>query len=175
MAAGGIFTVLLLRDGKTIRSSPADLKAAVKPGPPLIMSEVHLYFADKENAFLSAEKKSLLHSEDPAEFGSRIINALISGPRGDLMPTIPDGAALSALYVTPEGTAYVDITEAMRDDHPGGAKTELMTLYSIVNSLILNIPQIRFVKILTGGRESSTLAGHIDLQFPYKADMLLVR
>jgi len=39
----------------------------------------------------------------------------------------------------------------------------------------LNIPEIHAVKILIGGRESMTLAGHIDLRFPLKANMLLIR
>jgi hypothetical protein len=45
----------------------------------------------------------------------------------------------------------------------------------VVNTLILNIPQIDRVKILVDGNETSTLAGHIDLQYPAKAYMLIVR
>jgi len=41
--------------------------------------------------------------------------------------------------------------------------------------LILNIPEIDAVKILIDGRDAMTLAGHIDLRFPFKANMLLVR
>jgi hypothetical protein len=61
------------------------------------------------------------------------------------------------------------------ENHPGGIKLELITIYSIVNSLILNIPAIDAVKILIGGREALTLAGHVDLRFPFKANMLLIR
>ena len=63
----------------------------------------------------------------------------------------------------------------LKDNHPGGIGTEIMTIYSIVNSLVLNIPEIDAVKILIDGKESITLAGHIDLKFPLKADMLLIR
>jgi hypothetical protein len=48
-------------------------------------------------------------------------------------------------------------------------------VYSIVNSLILNVTDIEAVKILIEGQESITLAGHIDLQQPLKANMLLIR
>mgnify|MGYP003565306139 CR=1 FL=1 len=110
-----------------------------------------------------------------AEFGKIIINALIDGPQEGLMRTIPSGTILRALYVTQDGTAYVDISDAIKDAHPGGIKSELFTIYSIVNTIILNIPGIDAVKILIEGRESMTLAGHIDLRFPFKAVMLFIR
>ena len=137
--------------------------------------KVHLYFADKDNSFLIAEERTIFQAPDPAEFGKTIIEALIKGPLEGLMRTIPVGTALSAFYVTQDGTAYVDLTEEVKERHPGGIKTELITIYSIVNSLTLNISGIDAVKILIGGHESMTLAGHIDLRFPLKANMLLIR
>jgi spore germination protein GerM len=136
---------------------------------------VHLYFSDKSNSFLTAEERSLFHSENSAEFAKIIFQALIDGPRKELMRTIPADTKIRALYVTRDGTAYVDISNAVKDAHPGGIKSELFTIYSIVNSLILNIPEIDAVKILIEGREAMTLAGHIDLSFPFKANMLLIR
>jgi hypothetical protein len=82
---------------------------------------------------------------------------------------------LNALYITPDNVCYVDLSEAVRSQHPGGSNSELLTIYSVVNSLILNIPQIKQVKILIGGNESSTLAGHIDLQDPLRAHLLIIR
>ena len=136
---------------------------------------VHLYFSDKSNSFLTAEERTLVYSDNPAEFAKIIIEALIDGPMKGFMRTIPAGTTIRALYVTRDGTAYVDISNTIKDSHPGGIKTELFTIYSIVNSLILNIHEIDAVKILIGGRESMTLAGHIDLSFPFKANMLLIR
>lgn len=138
-------------------------------------SIVYLYFADKDNSYLTAKECTIFHSDDPVAFGRIILEALIKGPNNELMRTIPEGTTLNAFYVTSEGTAYVDLTEAVRENHPGGSYMEYMTIYSIVNSLVLNIPQIKLVKILIGGSESMTLAGHIDLRYPLKANMLLVR
>lgn len=136
---------------------------------------VHLYFSDKENSFLSAEQRTLLRTGDVVEFGKTILEALIQGPREGLMRTIPPATTLHSLYVTQDGTAYVDLAATIKDAHPGGAHSEQMTIFSIVNSLILNIPEIDAVKILIDGSESMTLAGHIDLRFPFKANMLLIR
>jgi hypothetical protein len=91
------------------------------------------------------------------------------------MRTIPAGTTLRALFVAPDQTAYVDLTATLKDAHPGGIQSEQMTIFSIVNSLILNITEINAVKILIDGREAMTLAGHIDLRFPFKANMLLIR
>ncbi len=136
---------------------------------------VYLYFADKNNAFLVAEERKLHHPDDSVTFGSAIIKALIKGPQKNLLQTVPEGTILNAFFVTDDKTAYVDLSETIRDKHPGGLQSEQMTIYSIVNSLVLNIPEIEQVKILIGGRESMTLAGHIDLRFPFNANMLIVR
>jgi spore germination protein GerM len=138
-------------------------------------TDVHLYFSDKDNSFLNAETRNLIPAYNPTEFGKNIVDALIDGPRTGLMRTIPTEAKLQAFYITRDGTAYVDMSDAVRDAHPGGVKTELFTIYSLVNSLALNILEIDAVKILINGKEAMTLNGHIDMRYPFKANMLLIR
>ena len=138
-------------------------------------SVAHLYFADKSNTFLIAEERVLSQTGDQIRFGQTIIAALIRGPGQKLAPTMPQNTTLRALYINEEGTCYVDLSADIQENHPGGVATELLTVYSIVNSLILNIAEIEAVKILIEGQESLTLAGHIDLQQPLEANMLLIR
>jgi spore germination protein GerM len=124
---------------------------------------------------LKSEQRVMLQPPDTVSFARAIIEALIKGPQKGLLQTLPNGTALHALYITPDNVCYVDFSEAIRTNHPGGSNSELLTIYSVVNSLILNIPRIERVKILIDGNETSTLAGHIDLQYPVKAHMLIVR
>ncbi|MFO7665767.1 MAG: GerMN domain-containing protein [Desulfobacterales bacterium] len=138
-------------------------------------STVSLYFADANNAFLESEQRSISRPADPAEFGRVIIEFLIKGSEGGLGRTIPGEASLKSFYISKDGTAFADFTAEIRDRHPGGSSSELLTVYSIVNSLIMNIPEIKRVKILIEGRESATLVGHMDLRSPFKANSLLVR
>ena len=138
-------------------------------------AQVNLYFADDQNVYLMAEPRSVSRPPDNAGFGRVIIESLIKGPRGELVRTIPEEASLKAFYVTKDGAAYADFTPAIRDKHPGGSFTELLTIYSIVNSLLMNIPEISTVKILIDGREAMTLAGHVDLRSPFKVNTALVR
>jgi hypothetical protein len=135
----------------------------------------HLYFADRDNAFLKSELRVMQQPEDPVEFGRAIVEALIKGPQKGLIRTIPDGTQLSAIYIDANQVGYIDLSETVRKKHPGGTHSELLTIYSVVNSLILNVSEIERVKILIDGNEAPTLAGHIDLQFPFKAHMLLIR
>jgi spore germination protein GerM len=144
-------------------------------GSPMQTTLVHLYFSDKANHFLMAENRVLKISDDPVFFAKSIIEALIKGPQKGLVRTLPAATAVRAIFVTSEGLCFVDLTSAVSENHPGGIQAELLTIYSIVNSLVLNVPKIKAVKILINGNESMTLAGHIDLQAPFKANMLLIR
>jgi spore germination protein GerM len=135
----------------------------------------HLYFLDKQGQFLIAEERVLKHPENPALFARSIVEALIKGPQKGLIRTIPAETRVRAIYVTQEGICYVDLTSNIAGKHPGGIKSELTSVYSIVNSVVLNVPEVEAVKILINGDESATLAGHIDLQVPVKANMLLIR
>ena len=136
---------------------------------------VHLYFSDQAGQFLMAESRVLKTARDPEFLARSIINALIKGPQKELARTLPAATTIRAVFVTQDGVCFVDLTPAVTENHPGGIHSELLTIYSIVNSLVLNVPTIKAVKILINGNESTTLAGHIDLQMPIKANMLLIR
>lgn len=138
-------------------------------------SAVHLYFADDSNAFLTAEQRKIFPGPDPTAFAAAIVKALIEGPQKNLVRTIPVGTKLRAVYVLADGRCFVDLSATVRQKHPGGCHSELLTIYSVVNSLVLNIAQIKTVKLLINGAEAPTLAGHIDLRLPVAANMLLIR
>lgn len=153
----------------------ADSSPPETPGRLTEQEVAHLYFAAPDHSFLTAEERILPRPDDPAAYGKMIVEALIAGPQQDLMRTLPRETELRAVYVTENGTAYVDFTGSIRDHHPGGVQLERLSTYAIVNSLILNVDRIHTVKILIDGREARTLAGHIDIRFPFSANMLIIR
>ncbi|MCF8037408.1 MAG: GerMN domain-containing protein [Desulfobacteraceae bacterium] len=153
----------------------ADRKAASRETMQESDGPVYLYFADPETGYLSSEARRIQRAADPAVFCEKITEALIAGPKNDLMRTLPGQTALRALYITDDGIAYVDFNGDVSEHHPRGVRSELMSVYSIVNTLILNTDGIRAVKILVNGKEADTLAGHVDIRLPLKAQMLLVR
>jgi spore germination protein GerM len=62
--------------------------------------------------------------------------------------------------------AKVNFNPALSKDHPGGSSAEMMTVYSIVNSLSLNFPQIKRVQFLIDGKPIATIVGHLSLEQP---------
>jgi hypothetical protein len=137
--------------------------------------EIHLYFGDHQGRYLKAEQRIVEQPVDDVAFGRRILEALLEGPKQGTSRSLPPDAGLRAFFIVSDGTAYVDFEAGSFDNHPGGVETELLSIYSIVNTLVLNVEKIRSVKLLIGGQEAATLAGHVDLSHPLKADMLWVR
>lgn len=136
---------------------------------------VHLYFADASKPFLVGETRYMVPSGDAQAFGRQVVAALINGPAGDNLATIPDGTRLRTFFLLGEGTAVVDFSDQLRLGHSGSCRQEQLTLFSIVNTLVLNLPEIERVKILIEGTETTTLTGHLPLQHPLTADLLLTR
>ena len=91
-----------------------------------------------------------------------------------LAATIPQGAKLRGIFISERNEAFVDLDASIRTAHPGGALQELMTVYTIVNALVTNLPNLQEVQILIDGREADTLAGHVDLRRPLRKNEGLI-
>jgi spore germination protein GerM len=136
---------------------------------------VLLYFSDTEGEYLIGEKRDILKKNVVKEEAKETILDLIKGPRGKLIPTIPPRTKLLTLQINDAGVAKVDFSPALSKDHPGGSSAELMTVYSIVNSLSFNFPQIKRVQILIDGKPIETLTGHLSLRQPISPKPDLVK
>ncbi len=60
----------------------------------------------------------------------------------------------------------MDFTPEIQTMHPGGTTNEILTVYSLVDTLTANLPAVSSVQILVEGKELDTLAGHLDLRRP---------
>ncbi|MBF0451118.1 MAG: GerMN domain-containing protein [Candidatus Magnetomorum sp.] len=144
--------------------------------PRLSQKMVHLYFADETDRYLKAEDRVISHPDSPSQFAHILLTALFDGPRSNFNQVLPKGDFLRAVYIENENhTAYVDLKQTIVSHFPGGVTQELLTIYAIVNTLTLNIREIDQVKIIIGGQEADTLAGHLDIRYPYTTNMLMVR
>lgn len=140
------------------------------------LTEGFLYFRDSAGMHLRAVPKLFPSGLDAHELGLALLEAVMAGPPAkDLGALFPEGSRVDGLFITPEGDAYVDLAL------PGGqlagtdTMTELLGIYSLVNSLTLTIPEIQRVKILVGGAENSSLGGHVSLAPFFKTNMLIVK
>jgi spore germination protein GerM len=137
--------------------------------------EVLLYFSDGEGEYLIGEKRKILKKNQINEEAKQMIIELINGPKGKLIPTLPPRTKLLTLQINEAGVAKVNFSPALSKDHPGGSSAEMMTVYSIVNSLTLNFPQIKRVQILIDGRPIETITGHLSLKNPILSKPDLIR
>ena len=141
----------------------------------VIGRKVHLYFADQKGSYLQAEERKVL-AEDTISAIEAIINALVEGPDNPkLVSTIPAESRLLHIFVTDDGTAYLDFNSELSRLHPGGVTAEWLTLYAIVNSLVLNLEEVERVQLLFEGKPASTLNGHVDIRQAKTANLLMVR
>ena len=113
--------------------------------------------------------------EPVAEQARRIIEAQLAPAAQPLVSAIPAGTTLRALFITDKGDAFVDLSGEVRTKHPGGSLDELLTVYTIVNALTVNLPAITRVQILVDGKEVDTLAGHVDLRHPLQKKLKWVK
>ena len=138
----------------------------VQPVPTEEMVEVNLYFSDSQAMYLEPEKRKI--SQTPSLARQAIVE-LIKGPENsELYPTIPQETQVNEVYIA-DDIVYVDLSEEIFKNHPGGSSGELMTIYSIVNTLT-EIPPIKAVQILVEGNEKNSLVGHIDISMPLLRD-----
>jgi hypothetical protein len=77
------------------------------------------------------------------------------------------GAEIRDVYLVDPGLAVIDLNDAFADGHRSGILVEELTVASLVQTLSTGIPGITRVKILVGGGERETLAGHADLSGVY--------
>jgi len=94
----------------------------------------------------------------------KVVLEVLAGPTGNLQPVVPWPAELNAVFIDHEGTAFIDLTAP--PEKLTGSHTELILAYGLVNSILLNCPELTSIQILFGGHEVPTLTGHLDLSHP---------
>jgi len=142
--------------------SPTDPPMAVKVFFP----------AESGDSLLVAEDQTIFQSAEIANRARQILQKIQEGPKLDTMlAPLPKDAKVQDLFISEQGTAFIDFSDPMATAHPGGVLNELTTIYSIVDSLTYNLPEIKQVKILIGGVEKETLAGHCLLLLPLEMDL----
>ena len=154
-------------------SSPAAAAAGAE-APALRKIKAHLFYVAESGDRLTSVERDVLYGESTAEQARAIIEAQLAPVEAPLLSAIPPGTALRALFVTPQGQAYLDLSGEVSKAHPGGSLNEQLTIYALVDALTANLPAISEVQLLIDGQEVNTLAGHIDLKRPLVKNLALV-
>lgn len=168
VALGMTFYAWRMRGRVTQAESPAEYArpvAAPVQGP---TEQVTLYVAYDDPGGLRAQSASIPLPAGRQERAQELLRALLALylDKNSSHPVGP-GAEIRDVYLVDPGLAVIDLNDAFADGHRSGVLVEELTVASLVQTLAAGIPGINRVKILVGGRERETLAGHADLSCVY--------
>ena len=124
------------------------------------------------DGLLHPELRAVALPDEVYERARIVVVELLAGPTGRLRPAVPYEAELNALYLDENGRAFVDLTTPPRDLE--GSHIELMLAYGVVNSVLVNCPELTAVQLLFGGTEVPSLTGHLDLSRPLVLNKRLI-
>jgi spore germination protein GerM len=156
------------------RATPAAPAGTVRPAAAQAAErkiKATLYFVSEDGLSLVAAEREIPFADPIVEQARRIVEAQLGTPAAPLAAAVPTGTTLRSLFITERGDAFVDLSPQVTTNHPGGTLNELLTVYSIVNALTVNLPAITRVQILVNGREADTLAGHVDVRRPLQKNL----
>jgi spore germination protein GerM len=169
----------LLQRGLPFAPNAAPRAAAVAPPavPPAPGRKIkaRLFYVAEDGTQLTSVERDVAYGEGAEEQAREIVAAQIAPAAEPLVSAIPRGTTLRAVFITPSGDAFVDLSREARAFHPGGTVNELLTVYTIVNALTANLPAVTAVQVLIDGKEVDTLSGHVDLRRPLAKNLAWVQ
>ena len=99
----------------------------------------------------------------------QVLMALMAGPapqETSATPCFGPQSGYLEVYLDGRGLAVVDLPSATVAAMPGGTSAEVATLYCLVRTFTLDIPQVDRVQVFIDGQAAESLRGHFDLQDP---------
>lgn len=136
-------------------------------GQPVVLT---LYFGNEDASGVAPEERTVRRTNETME--ELIIRELIKGPQTGLNRSIPEGTRLLSVEVK-DAIAYVNFSQEFQTNHWGGSAGEMITLYSVINSLT-ELDYIDSVQFLVEGERIESLAGHWSTNEPMPRDESLI-
>ena len=82
------------------------------------------------------------------------------------LAALPAGTAALHVFLDDRGLLTLDLSRAFQHGFRGGSGAEYLAVASLVRTLGANLPEVKRVLIVCGGRPIATLGGHIPLDQP---------
>lgn len=125
---------------------------------------------------LYAERREVLAASRIEGQINVLINELLRGPeQTSLYPPLPSGVEVAGVNLLADGIAYIDLTPpAEAGALSWGSKREILAVYSLVDTIVLNFPEVEAVILLWNGQQQPTFAGHLDTTRPLVANRALL-
>ena len=131
---------------------------------------ITLFFPSDDEGVLLPETRQIAWASNDTDRIHQVLLALIEGSYRGLRRPLSPATEIRAAFLMPDGTVYVDLSNNALSLFEPGIQSETLAIYSIVNSLAENMPEVKKVKLLIQGQEVETLNGHADLGGDYVPD-----
>jgi hypothetical protein len=173
--AGGLILIALLAAaiyGIQLKKRDERNKQQAAPAPLSAESANQAKFpavlAFDDDGVLAQRELSAALPQEPSERVRMVLRTLLHQYMQSPSPhPVPTGSDVRAVYLTADGLCVVDVNAALADQHRSGMLIEQFTVMSMLETLSLNAPGVKRVKLLVEGKERVSLAGHADLASIY--------
>ena len=129
-----------------------------------------LFFA-AEGTRLAREAREIGACDDDNACLKSVLDELLNGPVGEFEETLPEGTTVTSVSV--EGNqATIEFNRTFSDAMLSGSSAEMLAVYSVVDTVAVNFPQIQKVKINVDGN-AGVILHHLDLSDPLPPDYSL--
>lgn len=130
---------------------------------------VSLFFANQEGSGLVREGREIAVEDTTDDMIASVVDELVVGPLGDLAPSLPHNARVLGAQLKGD-VVQVDFTRELVESLPEGSSAEMTAVYSVVDTVAANFPQVKAVQFLVDGAPVKELKGHLDLSAPIAPD-----
>jgi spore germination protein GerM len=161
-----VFGVLIRQKYQASREVPPTPQIVQPSGPRTAV----LFFVSNGNR-LARESREVEPCDGTAACVKVVLEELFNGPVWGLDEALPEGAALKGVRI--EGDkAIVDVNRSFAAELPSGSSAEMLAVYSVVDTVCVNFPQIAKVLLTIEGEGKTTLS-HLDISEPLAPDYSL--
>lgn len=131
-------------------------------------ASLRLFFPSAAGA-LAVEERPFPTVTDGEELVRVIVGEILAGPSGEGLqaPFVAD-VELGSVYISASGIAFVDLVSSETHPPRSGSRQEMLSVYSIVNSVHESLPNLAGVVLLWNGQQRPTFAGHLDTGRPLR-------
>jgi len=132
----------------------------------------YIFYYPSPEGKLIEEKRQILKRKKIKDQIKSIIKELFNGPKVDhseqLLNPFSKNLKLNNFYLVNNTILVLDVSREIHTNLLGGSKDEILTIYSIVNTICSNFEFIKAVQLIVDGREMETLSGHIYVSYPLR-------
>jgi hypothetical protein len=127
---------------------------------------VRLFFGAVSGDSLVGESRELVESATLHDRVTGLVSELDLGPRGRGVAVLPAGTSVLHVYLDDHGLMTLDLSGAFRQRFRGGSSAEYLAVASLVRTIGANVPEVKRLLVVCGGRPIATLGGHLALDRP---------